>query len=393
MNIMNTISAMKDTNITGDVSKQIQLLTMSQAVNLIGSWEWDLHSDKLLWTDAMFMLRAIPVSADNLISIEENYKYVHEDDREMVKKKFESLKQKQDVEFEYRVVTPGGQVKIISAWAALFRDETGKPMYIRGTSQDITKLRQVETQLNELNQVLEYAEEMANMGNWQWKLKKNEFIFSKNLYRLIGCDAYEFEPSYENFLKFVYPPDIDMVFIAHKQAQDKKLTSSFEFRILRKDGQVRHLKSIGKLVISSDGEMSILGTMQDITAIKHSADRLEQLNQSLGQKNQALERSNDELACLSYVASHDLQEPLRKIQTFSKLISEKDHALLSEKGRDYFNRIESASQRMQVLIDDLLTYSRTTNSPKNFTKTDLDLMLVEAKHELKDSIEDKKAIY
>lgn len=92
--------------------KGIELLKMSQAVNLLGSWEWDLASNKLLWTDEMFLLRATPVSVDNLITIEENYKFVHEDDLEMVKAKFESLKQKQDVEFEYRIRTTTGETKL-----------------------------------------------------------------------------------------------------------------------------------------------------------------------------------------------------------------------------------------------------------------------------------------
>ncbi|MEJ7739018.1 MAG: ATP-binding protein [Chitinophagaceae bacterium] len=116
------------------------------------------------------------------------------------------------------------------------------------------------------------------------------------------------------------------------------------------------------------------------------------MNRSLEQKNRELERSNDELASFSYVASHDLQEPLRKIQTFSKLIIEKDLAALSEKGKNYLKRIESASQRMQLLIDDLLTFSRTSTYPKNFALADLNILLEEVKRELKDAIDEKNVV-
>lgn len=82
-------------------------------------------------------------------------------------------------------------------------------------------------------------------------------------------------------------------------------------------------------------------------------------------QNVVLEKMNIELQAFNYISSHDLQEPLRKIQFFCSIIIDKELHLLSDKGKDYLQRISKASDRMSILIKDLLAYSRTTTSEKN----------------------------
>ena len=498
---------------SNETHKRVELLKMSQAVNLLGSWEWDLKSNKLFWTDAMFQLRATPVSVDNLVSFEDNEHFIHEDDRDLVKEKFASLARKQDVNFEYRIVTKEGKVKVIAAWATMFRDEDGTPLFIRGTSQDITKQRDAENKLKELNLAFEYAEEIANMGNWQYKVKSNEFIISTNLYKLLGYQPAEFESSFDKLIDTIHPEDREKMKNYLADCSHCKSEEALEYRVSKKSGEEIYIRSKCKVLHNFHNETLILGTMQDISdevevrraleekssfaqmliensvdhiaaydtdlriiawnrkceqryntkkeeaigrhvfevyhelspeefsdlqkalrgeqvykpaqissskdglyeyfmiplkdpngkvfgilsilhdlsAIKKSTDKLNELNQSLELKNKELERSNDEMASFSYVASHDLQEPLRKIQTFAKLIHEKDFDVLSEKGKDYFQRMEAASARMQILIDDLLTFSRTNTAPKEFKTTDLNEVFENVKKEIKDSIEERNA--
>ncbi|MEJ7739017.1 MAG: PAS domain-containing protein [Chitinophagaceae bacterium] len=264
MNEANAKPDASESNGIENVQKRIELLKMSQAVNLLGSWEWDLKSDKLLWTDEMFLLRATPVSADNLISIEDNYKFVHQDDRELVRTKFESLKQKQEVEFEYRITTTKGETKTILAWATMFRDENGEPQFIRGTSQDVTRLRKAEKQLKETNHAFEQAEEMANMGNWKWTSKTDTLVFSANLYKMLGCAPGEFEPSFENFLKYVHQDDREKALFEQTALLQQNKSLSSEYRIIRKDGQERFMQSTSKVFTSAEGNI-LLGTVQDAT--------------------------------------------------------------------------------------------------------------------------------
>ena len=99
--------------------------------------------------------------------------------------------------------------------------------------------------------------------------------------------------------------------------------------------------------------------------------------------------ANKELLAFTYVSSHDLQEPLRKIQTFVTIILENEK--LSESGQYNFKRMQLAAGRMQLLIDDLLAFSRISTTELKFEKTELTLIVEEVKAELRDTIQEKKA--
>ncbi len=101
--------------------------------------------------------------------------------------------------------------------------------------------------------------------------------------------------------------------------------------------------------------------------------------------------ANKELLAFTYISSHDLQEPLRKIQTFVTIILENENHNLSEKGKYNFQRMQLAAGRMQQLIDDLLAFSRINTTDHKFEKTDLGLVVEEVKTELRDTIQEKHA--
>jgi PAS domain S-box-containing protein len=113
--------------------------------------------------------------------------------------------------------------------------------------------------------------------------------------------------------------------------------------------------------------------------------------QQLQQKNDELEKMNKELESFAYISSHDLQEPLRKIQTFVSRITEKESGNLSDSGKEMFQRMELAAKRMQTLINDLLSYSRTSSTERKFEKTDLNQILQQVQEDLKDEISEKSA--
>lgn len=101
--------------------------------------------------------------------------------------------------------------------------------------------------------------------------------------------------------------------------------------------------------------------------------------------------ANKELEAFTYISSHDLQEPLRKIQTLVSIIIEEDGENLSENGKYNFQRIQLAAGRMQLLIEDLLAFSRINTAERKFEQTDLAQILEEVKTELKDTIQEKNA--
>ena len=162
---------------------------------------------------------------------------------------------------------------------------------------------------------------------------------------------------------------------------------------LRKNGSSFWGSVVITAIHNDDG--AIIGftkVTRDLTEKKVAEEKLVATSLTLEQKNRELERINEELSSFAYISSHDLQEPLRKIQTFSDRIMEMEYEKLSEKGKDYFRRMQAGASRMQKLIRDILAYSRTTTADKKVEVTDLNDLLNHAIAELEVLIAEKKAV-
>lgn len=120
-----------------------------------------------------------------------------------------------------------------------------------------------------------------------------------------------------------------------------------------------------------------------------SEEKVQLLNRQLTESNAHLKQMNEELDQFAYMASHDLQEPLRKIQMFSDKILQLQEQ--NEETARYFSKIINASKRMQALINNLLDFSRQSMSPADFRKTDLNKLMKETLNELEIDIEKSHA--
>ncbi|MGZ3901640.1 MAG: sensor histidine kinase, partial [Bacteroidia bacterium] len=112
-------------------------------------------------------------------------------------------------------------------------------------------------------------------------------------------------------------------------------------------------------------------------------------NKEKEKRTKELSMANKDLTTFTYVSSHDLQEPLRKIQNFVTAILIEDEKRLSETGKMYFHKMRETAKRMQALIEDLLTYSRTKSDDRIFENTNLNLILDEALSDLDEIIKEK----
>ena len=252
-------------------------------------------------------------------------------------------------------------------------------------NNDLSALKKANNKLMVTNEANNLAEIVGNFGSWQLNLDNNTYIFSDNEYRLLGHLPQEFEASLEEFLKFVHPEDLEFVIEKTKNMSSDTNLAPFTYRIIRKDGQIRYFRGLGRVVENASGQKTFIGTTSDVTEEIYDKKIIED-------RNRELETTNKELTAFNYIASHDLQEPLRKIETFISRLVDKDFNNISEAGQQYITRIQSSASRMRVLIDDLLQFSRTNKAEKVFEKIDLNGLLENAKQELAQLIEDKNAI-
>lgn len=230
-------------------------------------------------------------------------------------------------------------------------------------------------------QTVDYAYRILveNFGEGALNLSKEKLILYTNKYfpELLNV-PYESVVG-RSFLNFIHPE------------------SKAKFNKLFKNGLDGHSKGEINLLIGNKTlpvYISLTSLFPGIPAVGMIiTDLTEKRKQEemLKMKNADLETKNSELQTFAYIASHDLQGPLRKIQMFISRITEKERTNLSESGKEYLSRVQDSAQRMQTLIQDLLAYSRTNTAERKFENTDLNQIIAEVTDELFDELNDKHA--
>jgi signal transduction histidine kinase len=380
------------------LNKSYFLSYQAEILSEFGTWEWNLNNDQLIYSDNLY--RILGVEPQSFEARQDNFmKFVHNEDVEIVNNILKKILDDEDLPHTYfRIIRPNGTTRILRSVGKLFVDNLGNKTLL-GVTGDITDehnkneilksnyedLIKVNNQLKIFDESSKQAEILGKYGSWVLNYDTLKFTYSDNKFRLLGFEPQSFDPSIENLLEYVYPEDKPIVDKAFKKALSTMEIPALNYRIIRKDGKIRQFKTIAKPFTDLRGTRSMIGTTQDVT---------EDYNKSLQLKhrNTELEKHIKELNEFNQVASHDLQEPLRKIQTFISRINDKDKENMTDIGREYLSRMERASNRMRVLINDLLQYSKANRSEKNLVQTNLKESLSNSLLELSQNIEDKKAI-
>lgn len=394
--ITKDISKLQAANI--NLNKSQFLSYQAEILSEFGTWEWNLNTNIISYSDNLY--RILGTEPQSFEAGQTNFmEFVHPEDTAIVNTIFEKITNDENLPHTYfRIIRPDGSIRVLRSFGKLFVDKLGNKTVL-GVTGDITDehvknellnsnyedLIKVNNQLKIFDESSKQAEILGKYGSWVLNLDTLKFTYSDNKFRLLGFEPQSFEPNIENLLEHVHPEDKQIVDKAFKKALSTMEIPAINYRIIRKDGKIKQFKTIAKPFTDLGGTQSMIGTTQDVS---------EDYNKSLQLKhrNVELEKHIKELNDFNQVASHDLQEPLRKIQTFISRINEKDKENMTDLGKEYLSRMERASNRMRVLINDLLQYSKANRSEKNLVKTDLNESLSNSLLELSQNIEDKKAI-
>ncbi len=274
----------------------------------------------------------------------------------------------------------GSSVIVSSRWA-LQRDENNTPLSILEINRDITSQKRAEQASLEAKTQLQMALTGGQICTWTLDLQTNVAVYDDNSPRLFGLPAQSTTMQTASMLPFVHPEDQDAV---NAEIARAVATGHYniEYRVRWPDGSIHFLAASAETVYDGNKALKLTGACWDITARKTAETALRLSEASLIAANVALQQSNRELEHFASIASHDLQEPLRKVQAFGDRLKITYAPNLDAQGLDILNRMLNAVQRMQTLVNDLLAFSQVTIQNRPFVATDLGQILKEVLSDL-----------
>ncbi|MEJ7912726.1 MAG: PAS domain-containing protein, partial [Chitinophagaceae bacterium] len=326
---------------------------------------------------------------------------IHPDDMEKVKRVNEEAIQQANanqgnndlvIETIYRLRHCNGHYRWFHTYGTIFdRNKQGQVEHFLNITLDVTAQIVAEEKIADQELFIQRVADASPTILYIFTVSSNSFEYiNKELFFVLGYTTEEVENMGDNVVETLYHPE-DINQLPERKESTKKFQHrnsmiQYECRIRSKEGDWKWLL-VREVIFKTteDGKAAqVLGAALDITKRK-------EMERSLLQNSFHLEQSNASLEEFAYVASHDLKEPLRKISTFGDRIVSTQLDKLTPEGKMYLTKIVDASQRMQVMINDLLSISLISGD-RSFQKFSLQAVLEDAKQALEYKIEQKNAV-
>ncbi len=339
------------------ISAERQLLKLAESISNMGSWEWDIPNDRVAWSDELYRLlglqpgRATP-------SKDLGFEFLYPGDLQLVEKTLShSFKTGEPFNEEIRILAHDGQLKYMYCQGVVLRNAAGRNLKMIGTFHDITNKKLLEESIKRkdlrFQSLIEYSGDLILQVN-----QAREIVYaSPALFDMMGLRPDEIMG--DRMGLHVYPEDLPRLIKAFENmVENPGVPFTYEYRVVRKDGSNLWVEGTITNLFDVPGVETAVLNQRDISQRKESERLLQQLNETLEVRASRLSSSNVELERFAYVASHDLQEPLRMISSFMQLLSQKYEGQLDEKAQQYIHYAVDGAGRMKNLINDLLEYSR-----------------------------------
>ncbi|QNA45280.1 PAS domain S-box protein [Lacibacter sediminis] len=320
--------------------------------------------------------------------------FCHPDDLEKTMGHFLKVQQGEAQTYEVRAITFKGNQKHISI-SNMPIVVNGEITGVYGIAKDVTSEQLVLAQLELSNERYEYATKATNDVIWDWDLKTDKVVRAgSGFYVMFGYNEKDANNDDSFWTKKVHPEDLEQVLQKRRLvfSDPKQDFWEDEYRFLRSNGEFAFVYDRGYIFRNKEGKpLRMIGATKDITAQKLSELQLRELYDKLEERASQLQLSNTELERFAYIASHDLQEPLRMVSSFLQLLEKKYQDSIDEKGREYIRFAVDGSLRMKRLINDLLDYSRVTTRKQQLEPVNMELVISDVLQNLSLQIAEKNA--
>jgi PAS domain S-box-containing protein len=310
--------------------------------------------------------------------------YAHAEDQPVLAKFIKHLADDRNgrtYQAEFRFRNKSGTYRWLRSYGVVYkRAENGNPTQVLGSCFEISNEKEIAGALLKRERQLLEAQAIAHLGSYEWDIVNDTSVSTPELRNIFEAGRRQ---TLDEMMDKVHPADKGKV----RHALQEAFTSgnyACEYRYIAQSGE-KVIDSRGVITFDEDKKPVLMtGTVQDITEHKR-------IEENLLKKTLELERSNIQLQEFASVASHDLKEPLRKIAMFSNIIVTSEWDVLSEKAKTNLSKITEAAQRMQQLIEGILSYS-SVDSNVNKEPCSLEALLQEAMANLEYRIKDTKAV-
>jgi len=366
------ISQLKD--VEEQIRKSEAILSEAQRMAKLGSWEYNIEADEFLCSNETYRIFENK-EYKRIINLKNLIDNISMPDRhEAIRALNRVITLSEPIDLEFRIKPAGEKIKWVRFTGQGSSFKNGKAVKISGIAQDITQQKETIEKISTsenlyrtlahnmpdssvllLDQHLNV--QLADGTIWNEKISQGESIIGKHISKVLSPETY------------------DKFFPMYLETFEGK---EYEFETQNRD----KFYKVNLLGVKNQEEnvIACLSVTHDITELKTYQRELEY-------RIEELNRSNKELEQFAYIASHDLQEPLRKIRAFGDRLSGKYKNVLGDDGVLYIERMENATMRMQTLIDDLLTFSRVTRNKESYIKTNLNEVISQIINDLEINIE------
>jgi PAS domain S-box-containing protein len=352
-------------------------------------WEYDFESDMFTFDDQFYKLYGTTAKEEGgtkMSSQEYARKFIPSEESHLVAEEVTKALKTDDPNYssqiEHSIIRADGEKRFITVRIRIIKDADGRTIKAYGTNQDITERKKAEESLKKSEAY--YKTIFENTGTATLIVEEDTTISLVNaeFEKLFGYSKEEVEGK-KSWKEFIPDDYIQKMEEYHniRRIDPELAPKNYEFKAIDRFGNFKDM------FITTD---LIPGTKQSLVSLLDITEKKE-ANKQLKKAINELERSNEELQQFAYVSSHDLQEPLRTIASFTQLIERRYKGKLDSDADEFMDYIVDAAVRMKQQIQDLLEYSRVTTKREEFELVDMNLVLNQTIQNLNSSIEEFEA--